>query len=176
MAVHSPQRRQRHPACNRQLAQARPQRQAVAMKPVLLSVAAALLLSGCVASIGAAGPEGPPGPTGAIGPAGAMGPTNNAPQRLAVQRVTASMTVPDAVDIIIAESADPVTVTLPRAVDAGLGRTITVRALGRGRVQLRASPGELIDRAAAFALDADEMVTVISDGAGRWTIIASSDL
>ena len=144
------------------------------MRPVFLSVAAALLLSGCVASIGAAGPEGPPGPAGAIGPAGPAGPTNNAPQRLAVQRVSTSITVPDAVDVIIAESADSITVTLPRAVDAGI--IITVRALGRGRVQLRAGAGETIDRAAVFALDADEMVTVISDGANRWTIIASSDL
>jgi len=146
------------------------------MRPVFLSVAAALLLSGCVASIGAAGPEGPAGPAGAIGPAGPAGPTNNAPQRLAVQRVTTSITVPDAVDVIIAESADSITVTLPRAVDAGIGRTITVRALGRGRVQLRAGAGEMIDRAAMFALDPDDMVTVISDGANRWTIIASSDL
>jgi hypothetical protein len=146
------------------------------MKLACSCVAAALLLSGCVTSIGAAGPEGPPGPAGAIGPAGPTGPTNTAPQRLALLRVTASITVPDTVDVIIVESADPVTVTLPRAVDGGPGRTITVRALGRGRVQLRAGPGELIDRAAAFALDADEMVTVISDGANRWTIIASSDL
>jgi hypothetical protein len=65
---------------------------------------------------------------------------------------------------------------LPRAVDAGSGRTITVRALGRGRGQLRAGAGEMIDRAAVFALDPDDMVTVISDGANRWTIIASSDL
>jgi hypothetical protein len=34
----------------------------------------------------------------------------------------------------------------------------------------------MIDRAAMFALDPDDMVTVISDGANRWTIIASSDL
>jgi hypothetical protein len=146
------------------------------MKLALLSVGAALLLSGCVTSIGDSGPAGPPGPPGTTGPAGPVGPTNAAPQRLAVQRITASTTVPDAVDVIIAESNDPITVTLPRAVDAGTGRTITVRALGRGRVQLRASAGEMIDRAAAFALDPDEMVTVISDGASRWTIIASSDL
>ena len=115
-------------------------------------------------------------PAGAIGPAGPAGPTNNAPQRLAVQRVTTSITVPDAVDVIIAESADSITVMLPRAVDAGIGRTISVRALGRGRVQLRAGAGATIDRAAVFALDPDEMVTVISDGDNRWTIIASSDL
>jgi hypothetical protein len=36
--------------------------------------------------------------------------------------------------------------------------------------------GATIDRAAVFALDPDEMVTVISDGDNRWTIIASSDL
>lgn len=143
------------------------------MKLASVSIAAAVLLSGCVTSIGATGPAGP---AGAPGPAGPAGPTNAAPQRLAVQRITTSITVPDAIDVIIAESADPVTVTLPRAVDAGSGRTITVRALGRGRVQLRAGAGDMIDRAAAFALDADEMATVISDGAGRWTIIASSDL
>jgi hypothetical protein len=146
------------------------------MKLALSSVAAALLLSGCIASIGDAGPAGPPGPPGATGPAGPIGPTNAAPQRLAIQRITASMTVPDAVDVVIADSADPISVALPRATDAGPGRTITVRALGRGRVQLRASAGDMIDRAAAFALDSDEMVTVISDGASRWTIIASSDL
>jgi hypothetical protein len=135
-----------------------------------------LLLSGCITSIGDAGPAGPPGPPGAPGPAGPIGPTNAAPQRLAIQRVTTSITVPDTVDVIIAESADPLTVTLPRAGDAGTGRTITVRALGRGRVQLRASGGDMIDRAAALTIDSDEMATVISDGASRWTIIASSDL
>lgn len=146
------------------------------MKLALSCVVAAVLLSGCVTSIGAAGPDGPPGLPGAIGPAGPVGPTNAAPQRLAVQRITASTTVPDAVDVVIAESGDPISITLPRAGDAGSGRTVTVRALGRGRVQLRASAGDLIDRAAAFALDPDEMVTVISDGASRWTVIASSDL
>jgi hypothetical protein len=146
------------------------------MKLALSSVVAALLLSGCITSIGDAGPAGPPGPPGATGPAGPIGPTNAAPQRLAVQRTTTDMTVPDAIDVIIAESAEPVTIMLPRAVDAGSGRTITVRALGRGRVQLRAGAGEMIDRAAMFALDPDDMVTVISDGANRWTIIASSDL
>jgi hypothetical protein len=143
------------------------------MKSLFVPVLAAVLLSGCATSIGPGGPEGPPGP---IGPAGPIGPTNAAPQRLAVQRITSDTTVAEAVDVIIAENADPITVTLPRAADAGTGRTITVRALGRGAVQLRASAGDMIDRAAAFALDPDDMVTVISDGAGRWTIIASSDL
>lgn len=146
------------------------------MKRAFSTVVAALLLSGCITSIGDAGPAGPPGSPGATGPAGPIGPTNAAPQRLAVQRITTSIIVPDAVDVIISESADPITVTLPRAVDAGSGRTITVRALGRGRVQLRAGAGGMIDRAASFTLDSDEMATVISDGASRWTIIASSDL
>ena len=146
------------------------------MKQALASIVAALLLSGCITSIGDAGPAGPPGPPGATGAAGPIGPANAAPQRLAVQRITTSTTVPDAVDVVIAENADMISVALPRAVDAGTGRTITVRALGRGRVQLRATAGDVIDRAIALTLDPDEMATVISDGASRWTVIASSDL
>lgn len=176
MAVDRRRQCQRHPACIGQLALAREQRHTVSMKLAISSVAAALLLAGCVTSIGDSGPAGPPGPAGATGPAGPVGPTNAAPHRLAVQRTTTSLTVPDAIDVIIAESAGSLTVTLPRAVDAGSGRTITVRALGRGRVELRAGAGDMIDRAAVFALDADEMATVISDGASRWTVIASSDL
>ena len=138
-----------------------------------------MLLSGCVASIGDTGPAGPPGPPGVPGPAGPpgpVGPVNAAPQRLAVLRVTASTIVPDDIDVVIAAGSDATRITLPGTTRVGPGRTITIRVLGRGTVQLRTEANDLIDRAASFALASDEMVTVISDGAGRWTIIAASDL
>jgi hypothetical protein len=141
------------------------------MNRTVAIIALALLLPGCVASIGDRGPEGPPGP---IGPAGPTGPPNSAPQRLAMTRATADYLVGDADDVVIADGAS-LAITLPAARAAGPGRTITVRA-SNGKARLIAGAGDSIDAATSFALDRDEMVTVISDGGSRWTIISSSDL
>jgi hypothetical protein len=141
------------------------------MNRTVALVALALVLPGCVASIGDRGPEGPPGP---IGPAGPAGPTNSAPQRLAMMRATADYLVGETDDVVIADGAN-LAITLPAARAAGPGRTITVRAIN-GKARLVAAAGDSIDAATSFALDRDEMVTVISDGGSRWTVIAASDL
>lgn len=140
------------------------------MKLFVISAMAMFLLSGCVGAVGPAGPAGPPG---VAGPPGPTGPANRAPQRLAVLRATTSMTVPGDIDVVISQGA--ITITLPRAAEAGPGRTITVRAQG-GATRIVVAAGDRIDAADNFGLDADEMATVISDGGNRWTIISSSDL
>lgn len=142
------------------------------MIPALLS---ATLLAGCSATISEPGPPGSPGPAG---PPGAAGPPNSAPQRLAVLTVgdDDQVMVPDTIDVIIATGQRRLDVVLPPAATAGRGRTITVRAMGRGEVRMRAAAGEMIDKSPTFALEPDHMATVITDGGSRWFIIASSDL
>jgi hypothetical protein len=141
------------------------------MRSLLLAVPALVLVSGCAASIGGPGPQGVAGPPGPAGPPGAP---NRAPHRLALLRTTANITVPDDIDVVVTDGAG-ITVTLPTAVVAGQGRTITVRAMA-GPARIMATGGDQIDTSAVLGLDKAEMVTVISDGTSRWLIIASSDL
>lgn len=130
------------------------------IKTLLGAVMAAILLSGCTASIGGSGPPGPPGP---IGPRGAQfARALFANQDVVVDRDT---------DVVVARTA--LVVTLPMAQDAG--RLITVRAAG-GPVTVRAAAGERVERQANFSLDDGEMATFMADGTVGWFVISSSDL
>jgi hypothetical protein len=151
------------------------------MKFMIPALVSATLLAGCSATISEPGPPGPPGPAGppgASGLPGPAGPPNTAPQRLSVLTVGDDdlVVVPDTTDVVVATGQRRLDVVLPPAATAGRGRTITVRAMGRGEVRLRAAAGEMIDKSPTFALEPDHMVTVITDGGSRWIIIAASDL
>jgi hypothetical protein len=151
------------------------------MKFMIPAVVSATLLAGCSATISEPGPPGPPGPAGppgANGLSGPAGPPNSAPQRLAVLTVGDDdlVMVPDTTDVVIATGQRRLDVVLPSAATAGRGRTITVRAMGRGEVRLRAAAGDKIDRLPTLVLEPDHMATVIADGIKGWVIIASSDL
>ncbi len=126
----------------------------------LAATTAALLVSGCSATIGGAGRQGPPGPPG---PRGAQ---------LALPLfATGDVTVDPNTDVVVARTA--LTVTLPSAQMAG--RLITVRAAG-GAVKVQAGAGERVERGVSFMLDDGEMATFLSDGAIGWFVISSSDL
>jgi hypothetical protein len=136
---------------------------------LLVTVAAAL--AGCTATISETGPMGPPG---AAGPAGPQGPANMAPQRLAMVRATADLTVPGDVDVVVADTAK-IVVRLPSARDAGSGRVITVRA-NADDVRAGTTGNDLIDTVRFMEFEAGEMATFISDGESRWVVISASDL
>jgi hypothetical protein len=95
------------------------------------------------------------------------------------------MEIGAATDVVFATAA--VTITLPAAATAGAGRTITIRNAVvrppgappsfRDSVDVRVGPlTDRLERQQAISLERDEMVTLISDGIDRWTLIAASDL
>jgi hypothetical protein len=136
------------------------------MKPPVKPVVpfALLLLAGCAVDMSSnrPGPAGPPGPEGPVG-------------RYRVVTAMADTAVDPQTDILIARAS--IRVMLPSVAAAGAGRAITVRCAG-ACTALRIEPqsGDRIEGEPATEIEGGEMLTLIVESTGNWTIVSSSDL
>jgi hypothetical protein len=123
-----------------------------------------LLLAGCAVDMSSnrPGPPGPPGPEGPVG-------------RYRVATALADTAMDPGTDILIARAS--LRVTLPPVAAAGAGRAITVRCASPcTALRVEAQGTDRIEGEPAQTIEGGEMLTLVVESIGNWTVVSSSDL